>query len=145
DRGEKEGQNEGKDPQGESHQSLVRPFYEQGDERRHTHKSLLDRGLHQPAIPQDRVNRAGFALRNLWGGRDIPSIRDIVSTRREIMAFDTTQARMGGREHFTPMQIAHNALFTAKEKLDLLHQIKAEVSGAVQNEDDLGFSPQEVD
>lgn len=59
------------------------------------------------------------------------------------MAFDST--RMGGWDHFTPMQIAHNALFTAKEKLDLLHRIKAEVSGAVQNEDDLGFSPQEVD
>lgn len=61
------------------------------------------------------------------------------------MAFDSTEARMGGRDHFTPMQIAHHTLFTAKEKLDLLHRIKAEVSGAVQNEDDLGFSPHEVD
>jgi hypothetical protein len=61
------------------------------------------------------------------------------------MAFDSTEARMGGRDHFTPMQIAHHTLFTAKEKLDLLHKIKAEVSGAVLNEDALGFSPDEID
>jgi hypothetical protein len=61
------------------------------------------------------------------------------------MAFDSTEARMGGRSSFTPMQIAHHTLFTAKEKLDLLNKIKAEVTGAVQNEDDLGFSPEEVD
>jgi hypothetical protein len=61
------------------------------------------------------------------------------------MAFDAPDAPMGGKSNFTPMQIAHNALFTAKEKLDLLHQIKAEVTGSVQNEDDLGFSPEEID
>ena len=61
------------------------------------------------------------------------------------MAFDSSGARMGGKDNFTPMQIAHNTLFTAKEKLDLLHLIKAEVTGAVQNEDDLGFSPEEID
>lgn len=60
------------------------------------------------------------------------------------MAIDS-EARMGGRSGFTPMQIAHHTLFTAKEKLDLLHHIKAEVTGTVQNEDDLGFSPQEID
>jgi hypothetical protein len=61
------------------------------------------------------------------------------------MAFDTTEPRMGGKANFTPMQIAHHTLFTAKEKLDLLNQIKAEVTGTVQNEDELGFSPADVD
>ena len=61
------------------------------------------------------------------------------------MAFDSLQSRMGGRANFTPMQIAHHTLFTAKEKLDLLNRIKSEVSGAVRNVDDLGFSPEEVD
>lgn len=61
------------------------------------------------------------------------------------MAFDSTEARMGGKSAFTPMQIAHHTLFTAKEKLDLLHKIKAEVSGTMPNEDDLGFAPEEID
>lgn len=61
------------------------------------------------------------------------------------MAFDQPAERMDGKSSFTPMQIAHNTLFTAKEKLDLLHRIKAEVTGAVHTENDLGFSPQEID
>lgn len=61
------------------------------------------------------------------------------------MAFDSTEVRMGGKSNFTPMQIAHHTLFSAREKLDLLHKIKAEVTGAVQNEDALGFSPEEID
>lgn len=59
------------------------------------------------------------------------------------MAFDWAESRPGGPT--TPMQIAHNTRFTAKQKLDLLQKIKATVRHAVQNEDDLGFSPQEVD
>lgn len=60
------------------------------------------------------------------------------------MAFDSTKVRMGGRGHFTPMEIAQHSLFTAREKLDLLNEIKIEVSGATHH-DDLGFAPEEVD
>lgn len=61
------------------------------------------------------------------------------------MAFDSTKVRMGGRGHFTPMEIAQNSLFTAREKLDLLNEIKIEVSGAQVRNADLGFAPEEVD
>ena len=45
----------------------------------------------------------------------------------------------------SPMQIAHNPLFTAREKIDLLHQLKAEVIGEAKNPDDLAFDPEEID
>lgn len=61
------------------------------------------------------------------------------------MAFERAETPPGGKASFTPMQIAHHELFTAKEKLDLLYRIKAEVTGAVQNENDLGFSPEDID
>ena len=61
------------------------------------------------------------------------------------MPLDSSDPRIAGPDNLTPMQIVHHPLFTAKEKLDLLNRIKAEVSGAVQNEDKLGFSPDEVD
>lgn len=61
------------------------------------------------------------------------------------MVFDSLKQRMGGRDNLSPMQIAQNPLFTAREKIDLLHQIKAEVSGDAANADNLGFDPEEVD
>jgi hypothetical protein len=50
-----------------------------------------------------------------------------------------------GAEIASPMQIASNALLTAKEKMDLLHKLKAEATGLVRNEDGTGFSPEEID
>lgn len=61
------------------------------------------------------------------------------------MIFDGLKQRMGGSSNLNPMQIAQNSLLTAREKLDLLHQIKAEVSGDKPNRDDLGFDPEEID
>lgn len=61
------------------------------------------------------------------------------------MAFDSAESGAGSGQQLHPMQIAQNTLFTAKEKLDLLHRIKAEVSGSMANSDDLGFSAEEVD
>ncbi len=61
------------------------------------------------------------------------------------MAFDSKDYRAGGRDNFSPMQIAHHTLFTAREKLDLLQRIKAEVSGRMPNEQELGFAPEEID
>ncbi|HZY67550.1 MAG TPA: hypothetical protein VFE52_03130 [Devosia sp.] len=45
----------------------------------------------------------------------------------------------------SPMQIAHNPLFTAREKIDLLNQLKAEVTGETANSDHLGYDPAEID
>lgn len=59
------------------------------------------------------------------------------------MASDTSAA--GGRDQLQPMQIAHNVLFTAREKIDLLTRMKAEVTGAAENGDNLGFTPEEID
>jgi hypothetical protein len=52
---------------------------------------------------------------------------------------------MGGHDKVTPMGIAHNSLLTAKEKIDLLNQLKAEVTGASQEGKDIGVDPEEID
>jgi hypothetical protein len=61
------------------------------------------------------------------------------------MVFDSLRDRMGGRDNVTPMSIAHNTLFTAKEKIELLNQLKADVTGATQEGRELGFDPEEID
>jgi hypothetical protein len=61
------------------------------------------------------------------------------------MVFDTLKDRMGGRDQLNPMQIAHNSLFTAREKIDLLNQLKAEVTGAQAEGDPVAFDPEEID
>ena len=59
------------------------------------------------------------------------------------MAFDSAENRAGGGDRISPMQIAHNPLFTAREKLDLLQQLKLEVTA--DDHDRVGFSPEEID
>ncbi|MGB3336920.1 MAG: hypothetical protein WBA73_07055 [Devosia sp.] len=61
------------------------------------------------------------------------------------MVFDSLRDRMGGHEKVSPMGIAHNSLFTAKEKIELLNQLKADATGAGHEGDDLGFDPEEID
>jgi hypothetical protein len=61
------------------------------------------------------------------------------------MVFDSLRDRMGGHDNVTPMSIAHNTLFTAKEKIELLNQLKADATGAGQEGKDLGFDPEEID
>jgi hypothetical protein len=61
------------------------------------------------------------------------------------MVFDTLKDRMGGRDQLNPMQIAHNSLFTAREKIELLNQLKAEVTGAQAEGDPVAFDPEEID
>ena len=61
------------------------------------------------------------------------------------MVFDSLRDRMGGHDNLTPMQIAHNSLFTAKEKIELLNQLKANLTGVQQEGDDVGFDAEEVD
>ena len=61
------------------------------------------------------------------------------------MVFDSLRDRMGGRDNVTPLSIAHNSLFTAKEKIELLNQLKADVTVASQEGRELGFDPEEID
>lgn len=45
----------------------------------------------------------------------------------------------------SPMQIAHNPLFTAREKIEMLNELKAEVTGEASNPDHLAYDPAEID
>ena len=45
----------------------------------------------------------------------------------------------------SPMEIAHNPLFTAREKIELLNKLKAEVTGEDVNPDHLAYEPEEID
>lgn len=61
------------------------------------------------------------------------------------MVFDTLKQRTGGPNQLNPMQIARHSLFTAREKLDLLNQLKAEATGAQLEGDPVNFEPEEID
>lgn len=61
------------------------------------------------------------------------------------MVFDTLKQRMGGNDQINPMQIAQHTLFTAREKLDLLNQLKAEATGAEVEGNPVAFEPAEID
>ena len=61
------------------------------------------------------------------------------------MVFDTLKQRMGGEDQLNPMQIAHHTLFTAREKIELLNQLKAEATGAQTEGDPVAFEPEEID
>ena len=61
------------------------------------------------------------------------------------MAFDNLRDRIGTSEGITPLGIAQNDLFTAKEKLDLLHQLKADLTVARQEGLDPQIDPQDID
>ena len=58
------------------------------------------------------------------------------------MALDATER---GEAPTSPMQIAHNPLFTAREKIELLNELKAEVTGEAANPDALAYDPSEID
>lgn len=56
------------------------------------------------------------------------------------MESDLAEGRAGGKERINPMQIAHNSLFTAREKLELLQQLKL-----ADETDRVGFGADEID
>ena len=58
------------------------------------------------------------------------------------MALDATER---SEARTSPMQIAHNPLFTVREKIDLLNELKAEVTGEAANPDNLAYDPAEID
>lgn len=61
------------------------------------------------------------------------------------MVFDTLRQRMGGSDELNPMFIAHHTLFTAREKIELLNELKAEANGAVAEGRPVDFEPEEID
>ncbi|UYN99409.1 MAG: hypothetical protein KIT02_16090 [Devosia sp.] len=61
------------------------------------------------------------------------------------MVFDTLKDRMGGTDMLEPMRIANHPLFTAQEKLDLLNQLKAEVTSVGQEGLEVGFEPEAIE
>ncbi|MCP8885217.1 hypothetical protein NIM87_17035 [Devosia sp. XJ19-1] len=61
------------------------------------------------------------------------------------MVFDSLKQRAGGDDQLNPMQIAHHTLFTAREKLELLHQLKAETTGDEVEGAEVAFEPEEID
>ena len=58
------------------------------------------------------------------------------------MALDPTERH---EAKTSPMQIAHNPLFTAREKIEMLNELKAEVTGEDANPDQLAYDPDEID
>ncbi|WP_375449996.1 hypothetical protein [uncultured Devosia sp.] len=61
------------------------------------------------------------------------------------MAFDNLKQRMGGQDTVMPMEIAHNTLFTAKEKLELLNQLKADATVAAQEGRPIPVDSEDID
>ena len=61
------------------------------------------------------------------------------------MAETNPSPAASSKARFTPMQIARYRLFTAKENIDLLNKIRAEIRGTRFSEQELGFPPSEVD
>jgi hypothetical protein len=61
------------------------------------------------------------------------------------MRLDSAESRAGGRDALSPMQIAHHPLFTAREKIEMLEEMKIGLSGPDLDVDGLGFSPEEID
>ena len=61
------------------------------------------------------------------------------------MAFDSLKDRMGGQDSVTPMEIAHHTLFTAKEKIELLNQLKADATVAAQEGREIAVDSDEID
>ena len=61
------------------------------------------------------------------------------------MIFDTLKKGLSGSEQLNPMMIASNSLLTAREKLELLNQLKADADGARLDGRSIGFEPEEID
>ncbi|UJQ93003.1 hypothetical protein [Mariluticola halotolerans] len=52
---------------------------------------------------------------------------------------------IAGGGSYTPQQIANSTLLTHQEKIALLQELKAKVTGKQANSENLGFSPEEID
>jgi hypothetical protein len=61
------------------------------------------------------------------------------------MPLPSLKDQAGGRDKLLPMHIANNSLLSAREKLDLLTEMKAGATGALEDGGDIGFDPAEID
>lgn len=61
------------------------------------------------------------------------------------MVFGNLEEEIMSRDNLTPMQIAQHSLFTAREKLDLLQQLRADAAGAAAEGREFGFAAGEID
>ena len=61
------------------------------------------------------------------------------------MLHSTEQSRGAAPRPFSPMEIAHHQWLTAREKLELLDDLKAQATGEHADLDALGFGPDDVD
>lgn len=61
------------------------------------------------------------------------------------MIFDSLRDRAGGRAHLAPMEIAHHTLLTAREKIELLDDLKMRSTACEKVADGYGYSAEEVD
>jgi hypothetical protein len=61
------------------------------------------------------------------------------------MVFDTHKHSTGAPAPLNPMMIAHNALFTAREKMEMLNQLRAEAVVAMAEGNPAIFEPEEID
>lgn len=61
------------------------------------------------------------------------------------MVFGNLEEEIMSRDNLTPMQIAQHSLFTAREKLDLLQQLRADAAGAAAEGREFGFTAGEID
>lgn len=61
------------------------------------------------------------------------------------MALDAGHDRWSELGPLTPFQIAESPLLNAREKLSLLSELKAQVAGALEDTDNVGFAPSEID
>jgi hypothetical protein len=61
------------------------------------------------------------------------------------MAFEPDNGRADGNVETTPMQIAHHPTFTAKEKMDLLQQLKAEAMSIAEDGVPVAFELSDID
>lgn len=61
------------------------------------------------------------------------------------MIFDSLKKGLSGSVQLNPMMIASNSLLSAREKLELLQQLKADADGAQLDGKSIGFEPEEID
>jgi hypothetical protein len=61
------------------------------------------------------------------------------------MAFEADNGRADSSVETTPMQIAHHPTFTAKEKMDLLQQLKAEAVSIAEDGVPVAFELSDID
>lgn len=61
------------------------------------------------------------------------------------MAINDPVVNRDGIDSRMPMHIAHNPALTAREKLDVLNRLRVEVTGALENGENPGFTPAQID